>query len=271
MKSMTGFVRETFNEDNYGTVMIEIKSLNGKNLNPVFHIPDEMSSLEMKMRKLLRTHYDRGTVFISIKTDYSANFMKRLLSEKLEKINIIAEDFPDNQYLPLILPSFMQDIEDVKILNSSIEQSVLEHFDSALDSIDKMRSREGTLIEKDLMNYCNKIEQILEPIEKVKDSIIDEKKQKLRQMIDDNDQLIMDNILLYADKIDISEEISRLIFHIEKVRNASSGSTVYFVLQEMHREINTMGSKSDSMEIKNAVIGVKEIIEKMKEQVMNIE
>ncbi|MDY6787512.1 MAG: DUF1732 domain-containing protein [candidate division WOR-3 bacterium] len=271
MRSMTGFVRETFNEDSYGTVMIEIKSLNGKNLSPVFRIPEEMNSLEMKMRKLLRDHYERGTVFISIKTDYSAGFMKNLLSEKLKKINIIAEDFPDNSYLPLILPSFMQDMQNINTLNSSTEQSILEHFNSALDKIDIMRNREGTLIEDDLINYCSEIEDILEPVDKVKDSIVEEKKLKLREMIEDNDQLIMDNILLYADKIDISEELSRLRFHIEKVKNASSGSTVYFVLQEMHREINTMGSKSDSMEIKEAVIGVKEIIEKMKEQVMNIE
>ncbi|MFO8061441.1 MAG: DUF1732 domain-containing protein [bacterium] len=271
MKSMTGFVRNTFNKDNYGTVMIEIKSLNGKNLNPVFRMPDEMNSLEMKMRKLLKAHYERGTVFISIKTDYSADFMKNLLSEKLKKINIIAEGLPDNQYLSLILPSFMEDMQNISTLSSSIEQCILEHFESALDKIDIMRSREGTLIENDLMNYCNEIEDILEPVEKVKERIIEEKKQKLSEMIDDNDQLIMDNIMLYADKIDISEEISRLRFHIEKVKNASSGSTVHFVLQEMHREINTMGSKSDSMEIKEAVIGVKEIIEKMKEQVMNIE
>lgn len=269
MKSMTGYANGIFRISGYGNCNIEIKSLNGKNLNISVRMPPEMSHLEIDMRKIISKHISRGNLFIYIRTDYSPAYLKRSIAELTERME--ASGINSGNAQEPVLNRFMDMLMPQPELSETAGKSVLRSVNTETKALVKMRSEEGEEIRRELVTYINAIKKSIAIIRKHNGRSVRKKKKKLAELIKDNDQLIKENILIYADKMDISEELQRLESHMNKIRKADRGSKMNFILQEILRETNTIGSKSEDINITDAVISIKEYIEKMKEQALNVE
>ncbi len=271
MKSMTGFSKTFVNIKDYGNVSIEIKTLNSKNININCKTPNELSYLEFQIRKLIRNYIHRGTITCMIKTDYSEQYIKKMLKKRYEILKNVFKDFENNDIMKFIISDFIENNTMIKTIDKKTEKKIFAQIQKTLKEVIKFRVKEGGEIRKEYDDYIKLMNDYIKVIEKEYPKSIKKRIKKLKQLIKHNDELMKENILLYADKIDISEEISRFKSHLKKLKKENKGTSLNFILQELLRETNTIGSKSESIIITNNVIKIKEIIEKMKEQVLNIE
>ncbi|MCK4524316.1 DUF1732 domain-containing protein [candidate division WOR-3 bacterium] len=270
MKSMTGYAKKSFFIKNYGNITIEMKTLNGKNLNINVKLPYELSKLEIGLRKNISGTVKRGNVYFGIKTDYTTSFISGTIKEIMKRIKALNLR-TDNNLQNLIVTKYMDMLMPEMIIGKKTEKQILLNSNMIIKNLDKMRITEGREISVEINKYLKIIEQQRLIIIKNSKKCVKRKEQKLRTLIKKNESLILESILVYADKMDISEELSRLKSHIGKLRSIKSGSSMNFVLQEMLRESNTIGSKSEDIKIISSVITIKENIEKLKEQVLNVE
>lgn len=269
MRSMTGYANGTFPIRGYGNCSIEIKSLNGKNLGISVKLPPELSHLEIDIRKQTAHHIKKGNIFICVKTDYSPAYVKKSVKEMTERIKSLG--IKEGNMNEIILSRFIDLLMPQPAVSDSACRSLLRAIGKLTKNLVLMRQKEGAEISRQMNIYIKSIESEMNIIRKNNGKSVKKKEKKLRDMIRDNDQLIKENILIYADKMDISEELQRMSSHVRKMKNAHRGNAMNFILQEMLRETNTIGSKSEDINITDAVIVIKENIEKLKEQALNVE
>lgn len=290
MKSMTGFSKAEASENGVH-VTIELKSLNGKNLDINCRMPRTMSHKELEIRELVREFVMRGTVSlnVNIELDPTAkqfkfnedaasacyeslnNLKKRLkLKEAVKLENVLA--FSDTFY--------KQEQSEDEVLQFKL---IMKALRQGLKNLDAMKFREGQQISKDIINRMKKIQDGVKKVEQFSLEKLPVERERLRQRIaqlfesDEIDEHRLQlEIVLLADKLDVSEECTRLdshfkfFFEMQKSKD-SEGRKINFLLQEMHREINTIGSKSNDATISQYVVGIKEDLERIREQVQNIE
>jgi len=292
IKSMTSFGRAQSEEGKDLCFSIEMKSVNHRYLDINIRMPRIMLALEEKVRNIISRKLSRGKVdvFINYK-NYGDNAGKTNLNMKLARdyyeclkqiqneLDIIDDistskiaRFPD--VITLVEPEENLD----NILN---EISTL--IESALDLMEEMRGREGEKLKEDILAKVQMIEIYVEEIEKVSDGIPKSYKKKLQERlnqllseVDIDESRIALEVAILSDKAAVDEEITRLRSHLSQIKSTLEleepiGRKLDFIIQEMNREANTIASKSIDIDMTNKVIEIKNTIEKIREQVQNIE
>lgn len=289
---MTGYSKAEVTENGI-TASIELKSLNGKTLDITCRLPRNLNHKEIELRELLKANIARGTVSIYInvqRQEEIRNFEFNADAAKAcyEKLNDFRASMKLKETVKLehvlhfssMFPS--QEKDD----DSENEWNVVKlALRNAVIALNKMKTNEGTQISKDMLARMKKIAGTIDKIETISTNNIPEERDRLRQKVAqlfDSDEIdehrIQMELVLIADKLDISEECVRMRSHIKfffdafKQENKEPvGRKLNFLMQEMNREVNTIGSKSNDTEIAHLVVATKEELEKVREQLQNIE
>lgn len=291
MKSMTGFGRAKLEKNNciYG---IEIKSVNHKYNDIQIKLPRSLSYLEEDIKKVVSSNISRGKIDVYVtfenysETGKEVIINEELVKEYLEKFRKISEDNNLNINIPVTEITKLPDVLTLKQIDEEediIKNEVLECLKEAIDNFISMRMQEGNKIKEDLKIRIDKIEKEVEEISKYSTRLVEEYVVKLEERIKeilktnivDESRLAME-VVLYADKCSVEEELTRLKSHIMQFNELLEetvpiGKKIDFLIQEMNRETNTIGSKSGSLNITNIVINIKTELEDIREQVQNIE
>lgn len=291
-KSMTGFGIGEF-KDQYYNLSVECKTINHKYLDINPRMPRKLSFLEDKLRFLIKDHLSRGRVDIFVKFETVTSVGSQLVYDaELAKqyyhiLKNIKTDFGLEEPISPVDIAKFPDV--VKITEVEDDEEILwnmlsEATNKALENLCNMRIIEGQKLEKDILARADLLEGSVCDLEKYTESIEKEYKEKLyiriSELLDDpkvvDEYRLAQEVAIYADKSNITEEIVRFKSHINQLRdtvtaNESVGRKMDFLIQEMNREVNTMGSKSSDVSIANLVINMKAELEKIREQVQNIE
>lgn len=292
MKSMTGFGRAKL-EKNDRIYNIEIKSVNHKYSDISVKLPKSLIYVEDKIKKQISLKIARGKidVFVSFE-NYSAKGKDIIVNEELvkkylEKFKLLAEQNNLSQEIPVAeirkLPEVLT-IKETEDEEDTIQSELLECLEQAINNFVEMREAEANKIKEDLEARINDVEQSVQKISTYSTRLVEEYVVKLEERIKeilktdviDEARLAME-VVLYADKCSVEEELTRLKSHIDQFRTLINskegpvGKKLDFLIQEMNRETNTMGSKSGSLEITNLVVDIKTKLEDIREQIQNIE
>lgn len=292
IKSMTGFGREGYTDETI-SIELEMKSVNSRFLDISIRMPNQFNFLEDTIRKVIKNYIYRGRVEVFIRSS-KKNLVKSDIIVDLEvakqmKLNlqniIDSTGISSNVELSDILKN--EDVLSYKapdLEDEYLEGIVINCLQKTIQALDEMRVKEGDNLSRVLFDYVDELEKNLVKISSLSSDLTTEYRDKLKEsitkLLDGNHPLdedkLANEIVFYADRADIQEEIQRMKSHINLFRESmeikeSVGKKLDFITQEMLRETNTIGSKSNKEEITNLVIEQKTIIEKIKEQVQNIE
>ncbi|MDQ2747164.1 MAG: YicC family protein [Acidobacteriota bacterium] len=292
MKSMTGFGRGASADENLA-VAVEIKTVNNRFLDLNLRLSSELQSLEANLKRIIQNRLSRGRVDVFINYERTGEIVYELnrplitgyisaLKQMQTEFNLAGE--PDFNYIARLPNALQPKAED---LSAEFTKAVETAVEIALDELEKMREVEGASLKKDLENLLNEIENHLPTIEAESATVADEYQQRLKKRIENflskNDlQIEIDQsrlaqeVAYLADKSDISEEITRLKSHIEQYRGIINedkevGKQLDFLTQELNREANTIASKTNNLTVKEAALQIKSAIEKIREQIQNVE
>ena len=290
--SMTGFGRGEFKNDNYH-FLVECKTINHKYCDINVRLPRKISFLEDKRRNYVKNFVKRGRVDLYIKLDLIGS----------EDVNLKFDDKLATQYVNILkeIKDKFDLQDDISVMNvakfpeivkceekeedEDLYWSMLkEALDMSMEKLTQMRKEEGEKLAIDTIERCDILANLIDEIEKYSNTVVDEYREKLNNRISEileNPSIIDENrlaqeVAIFADKSSITEEIVRFRSHIEQLRktvekNDSIGRKIDFLIQEMNREVNTTGSKSSNINITNLVVEVKSELEKIREQIQNIE
>lgn len=291
MRSMTGFGRAEAEQDGR-KVTLELKTVNHRFLDLNIRIPRALGFAEETVRKGIKEKLSRGHVDVFVSYSAVSSDAKTakadigLMRSYLHAAQQAAKEVGITDDLAL---SHLIRIPDVIMIEEAPEDEdrltriVRDALALALTSLEQMRLREGEELKNNLLFCLNELESIVATIDGRKGLVATEYAERLRQRLsellagsDIDETRFNTEIAMLADRSDISEEIVRLITHIGQFRQAAGeegavGRKLDFMVQEMNRELNTIGSKSGDMTITNAVIAGKSVVEKIREQVQNIE
>lgn len=293
LKSMTGYGRSEFVDENYH-LSFEMKAVNHKFLDIQVKLPYFLNFCEEDIKKVVRKKLSRGRVdiFIRGKQKFSENnsvldVNYELASAYFEAYKSISTKLGIDASVGIghiVRNDNVVEVKTSEIDEEYLKNNVLESVEKAVDELVSMRIVEGENLNKDLLDnlsaFENNLENIIERKEDVLNNQIDRLKLKLNEFCGELSESEVNRlnleVIFYTDKLDISEEITRLNSHIQnfkKFLNLESqvGKKIEFLLQEMNREINTIASKSNNYAISTYVIEMKVIIEKLREQIQNVE
>ncbi|MGI6096005.1 MAG: YicC/YloC family endoribonuclease [Lachnospiraceae bacterium] len=291
IKSMTGFGRAEVSDETR-KMTVEIKSVNHRYLDFNIKMPKKFSFFESSIRNLLKTYMQRGKVDIFITyEDYTQNRMavkynSELAGEYFTYLRQIADEFQlSNEITAVALSRYPEVLTmeeqtmDEKELWALMERVISQ----AAEQFVQERTKEGENLKKDLFQKLDGMLEKVEMIEKRAPEILAEYRQKLydktKELLEDSqidESRIAAEVVLFADKICTDEETVRLKSHIHNMKNVLEagegiGRKLDFIAQEMNREANTILSKANDMEVSNVAIDLKTEIEKVREQIQNIE
>ncbi|WP_101843828.1 YicC/YloC family endoribonuclease [Halobacillus sp. Marseille-P3879] len=292
IRSMTGYGRQSIQWNNIkGT--IEIRSVNHRFFDFSPKIPRSLLFMEEKLKKITASKITRGHVdiFINLEgeglTTAQLQVDEDLVRQYKEQLHILKSKYELTGEITIDMVAKLDNVFTISEsdnfnheLTAMFEKAVLEALDNLMD----MREREGTELKEDLVNRLKTLSGIVQRVEARREHVVKEYKEKIKQRIEDytqepitgDDQKVLQEVALLAEKGDITEEVTRIYSHIEQFymalhKGGVTGRTLDFIVQEFHREINTIGSKSNDSELSNQVVKMKSEIEKIKEQVQNIE
>jgi uncharacterized protein (TIGR00255 family) len=293
MRSMTGYGRGAADVNEHGLrIEIEITSVNRKTLDPNVSCPREWSGLDQQCNEWLKGAFQRGRVNIQIKVESTEGQQHGLvwdaksMDESLKRLSTYAESrghpFEIDSHLLLDLAKTLKDSSGLPDWKE-IEAEIKTAFDVALADIDVMRIAEGKALAEDLNQRLDDLDALTNQIAghakktvgAYQDALLERLKQ-LKLELDLSDERVLKEVAIFADRSDISEELTRLRSHFEQFRefiqsDEATGRKMDFLCQEIHREFNTTGSKSSPIEITRGVIEGKNALERIREQVQNIE
>jgi len=292
MRSMTGYSKHIF-ENELFKILIEIKSVNNKSLNLRIKIPYILNFMENQIKTLVGKYINRGSIDLRIefedKSEKQASFTynEKLATSLLFTLNQMETDlnlkFTD-KLDSLIKYGNLIEKSDVDSNEETYVNFILENLVEALEKKNQMKSEEGDRLESFFDEKLSLLKNFYNEILVLKDEVVKEYREKLilrlnniREDVKFKEEDILKEILIFADRSDISEEISRLASHLEALENLINsksneiGKKLDFILQEIFRELNTMGVKSNYYPISKLVVEAKSEVEKIREQGMNIE
>jgi uncharacterized protein (TIGR00255 family) len=292
MKSMTGFGRGAFSSEAFG-VTVEIKTVNNRYLDIHLRLGQELSALEMFVRKRVGARLSRGRVDLNINFDrtgaatYEVN--RPLIAGYVEALREIKEelglageiDVNSLARVPGVLSAARDSFDEQNM--AGVESAL----DQALDSLEQMRASEGAALAAEMRVRVAKIEAEVPNIEAAAAGLADAYRQRLQkrvteliargsQAVELDAGRLAQEVAYLADRSDISEELARLRSHLEQFRSSIEadgevGKRLDFLLQELNREANTVLSKSTEIAIKDSALAIKAEVEKLREQVQNVE
>ena len=283
---MTGFAKQTC-EAGEKRYTIEIKTLNSKNLDINIRIPATLHSKELELRSQL-SRLERGKIDVFITEENTQNDSTTLngdlLTSRFQQAQQLAQQLGCHEtnllQTLLTMPDLWASATDTDIPDS--EWTLLSQaFDQAIDLVQQFRLEEGTILAADFVKHVDLIEQKLNAIPPYENERIETAKERIRRYFAESAIKEADpnrfeqELIYYLEKLDITEEKIRLAKHIDYFRSTmdteeSSGKKLGFIAQEMGREINTIGSKANHVEIQKLVVQMKDELEKIKEQLGNI-
>jgi uncharacterized protein (TIGR00255 family) len=292
IESMTGFGRGDAHK-NGTTVSVEIRSVNNRYCEVTFKMPSLLQQKEHEFRDLIQKNFERGKFNILITLESSDAMEPALVINEqavlayTKVLNQLRETTSIEQ--PVSLDHFLhfndlftsRQVSDEEV--ALVYELALTACRKAIDEIRTMRRQEGKYLADDMISRLSNIGSIIENVRSIASGRIEDARTRFRERIAamvtdesfDPDRLELE-IAILADKLDITEEVVRLDAHLKffteaMQNNEASGRKLNFLLQEMLREINTIGSKSYNADIAHHVVNVKETLEKIREQVQNIE
>lgn len=291
IRSMTGFGRSEFIDENK-KIVIEIKSVNHRYCDINIKMPRKFNQFEAAMRNVLKDYIVRGKVDVFVtyedfaKSNLVVKYNKEIASEYIDHLEQMREDFGLTEELkPTVIADFPEvfSLEEKTELDSSLYDDIEKTLREAGQRFSDARAAEGENLKNDLMQKLDEMAAMVAEIERMSPELISAYKVKLTEKVRDlieagaiDEQRIAAEVVLYADKICVDEEIVRLKSHINSVGKILAdggdvGRKLDFIVQEMNRESNTILSKSDSLEVTDIGIAMKTCIEKIREQIQNLE
>lgn len=290
-KSMTGYGKNVYTDDTC-KIVVEIKSVNSRYLEFINKIPRSLNYFEDSIRKAINDKVKRGRVETFIQFDAYSQDTACSMDEKMvvyyknhfediEKKTGIKNDMAMSAYINL--PNILTKNDNI---DDNLQEKIIYTLKGAVDNLNIMRENEGSKIAKDLKNRANNLKDLTAKLEAytqdIEKTVFEKLQKKITELLSqvgleaDNSKII-EQAAFYADKMNVTEEIVRLYSHIEQLDeflnqdSVEIGKKIDFLLQEMNREINTVGSKSQKSEIISLVVDIKSEIEKIREQIQNIE
>lgn len=291
IKSMTGFGRSEIVKGNR-KISVEIKSVNHRYLEAGIKMPKKLNVFESRMRDLLKKYATRGKIdiFINYEDDSESQvnlkFNQNIADEYMAIFNNMSEKYNlKNDMTVGGLARFPEVItmDEVQEDEEELWYFIEEAMKAALEQFVNTRILEGENLKKDLLGKLDHMEELVAFVEKRSPEIMKEYRSKLESKVKEllgdttiDESRIATEVIIYADKICVDEETVRLRSHIEHARKCLNedggiGRKMDFIAQEMNREANTTLSKANDIEISNAAIDLKTEIEKVREQIQNIE
>ena len=293
MNSMTGFGRATQIVDGLQCI-IEIKSVNSRFLDLNIRSPKQVNSVEHSIRKCIQKTIHRGKVDVFVTLQDVADREKQFiinssLKHQIQDLLVSEGFYREPQEVPLsavmaISNDWVQ-IQDSEVTEDVLQSLVTDTTTNALNALVSMRQSEGIHIQQDLLHRLSQMTNIIEDINSHKADAVIAYKENLRTKMMDcveglditaNEDRLLQEVAIMADKTDITEEIVRFRSHVVQLTNTLKmdepiGRKLDFIIQEMNREVNTIGSKAMDITLTDYVVQLKCELEKVREQVQNIE
>ena len=287
IRSMTAFARIDVQE-NYGQICWELRSVNHRYLDISVRLPENFRRLEVTIREHIQKHLKRGKIDCTLyfKQNESNNSQLEInpeivqeLSQAIQQINsITGNPTPPNPIeilrWPDVLVTKTLDIEE-------IGETVLQHFDTGLTELLTQREREGAQLATFIQQRCTAITAQIEQIRQDLPTILQEQRERiekrLSELLELNSERIEQEIVIVAQKMDVAEELDRMETHLAEInkvlnnKNQAVGRRLDFLVQELHREANTLGAKSNHINTSHHSVELKVLIDQMREQTQNIE
>lgn len=292
MNSMTGFGSGRAANEQLD-VTIEMKSVNSRYCDIICKLPRLFTAVEDEIRRMVKGSLARGKIEVSI--SYKSGTKGRTLtvdSALVQEVRraLVREGFyGSEQEVPLSAVTAVSNecfsVEEVDITPDTIAMLAMKAAEEAITNLLKMRAKEGEALRLDIEARLQTLENIVEAIDCHKTDVLTAYEERLRRRLDDmlsalgktvDEDRILQEVAIMADKTDISEEIVRFGSHVVQLRNTLNdtepiGRKLDFLIQEMNREVNTMGSKGADLSITDRVVALKCELEKIREQIQNIE
>lgn len=284
--SMTGFGKITESLENK-KITIELRSLNSKSLDLTTRIPQEYRELEADLRSIVASGLDRGKIDLSISAEQNGvsknvTINKPLALSYIKDLTELQQlaELPQSDILSIVakLPDvFMSEKAE---LNASEKAFVLELAEQAVNQLNEFRRQEGIALEREFLEQIQQIQSNLEQVPAFEHERIITIKERIKRNLEElntavnyDSNRLEQELIFYMEKLDVSEEKMRLQNHltyfVDTMSTEKSGKKLGFIAQEIGREINTLGSKSNHVEMQKLVVNMKDSLEKIKEQVLN--
>ena len=283
IQSMTGFGKSTLQLPTK-KISIEIKSLNSKSLDLNARMPNQYREKELDMRKLIASSLMRGKVDFSLYIETTSDDTTSAINSEVVKSymqqlkQVVASDDTELLKMAIKMPDALKTVREE--IDETEYDSILNTLKEALVEINRFRTDEGKALEDDFNLRISNIKNLLEDVIKIDPDRINQVKERLRKGIEELKESVDENrfeqeLVYYIEKYDITEEKTRLDNHLsyftETINSAdSNGKKLGFISQEIGREINTIGSKSNYAPMQQLVVQMKDELEKIKEQLLNV-
>lgn len=292
VRSMTGYGKHSTHVKDT-QIVVEVRSVNHRFLDISTKLPHNLLFMEEKLKRQVKRKLERGRVDVFVTIEGEGFFEKKvevdynLLDQYVEKWKEVKGRYQLTEDVSIDMVSKLDDIFTVMEMEedtNALQQSLLDAIDTALERLLAMRVEEGVRLREDFEKRLDTITEILVKLEDKRPRIVEEYREKIRERIeeyagealDPDESRVLQEVALLAEKGDVTEELTRMKSHVKQfkatlARHDAIGRTMDFIVQEMHREVNTIGSKSNDVEVSEWVVALKSEIEKVKEQVQNVE
>lgn len=292
MRSMTGYAKLSSENDRF-RLILEIKSVNNKNLALKIKLPYNLNFMDNHIRLKVAEYVTRGSVDLRVdlydKEDNckKITYDKALANDCMNVLNQMEEDFNEKfqNKLDLLVKNFsVINKDETDSDEGEYKTYILSKLDELLPSFIETKQVEGDRLQEFFQEHLIKIEKNIQEIKSMTTEVIIRYKQKLldnikllEKDVNVSEEDILKEVLIFSDRVDISEELSRLESHLQQLKieliskEKAIGKKIEFILQEILRELNTTGVKSNMYEISKLIVDSKNNLEKMREQIMNIE
>ena len=288
--SMTGFGRSRAESERF-SVTVEVKTVNHRFCEFHIRMPRQLLKTEEKIKKKLGEHIKRGRVevFVTLEGEgivsRSVHIDWKALDELVHHISEIKNRYSitgEIELRDIVSREEIIHIEEIEAENEELELLVLSAVEDAGSQLVQMRRLEGSALEKDVLQHIEQLKENISSVNKLAPNVVEQYRERLHKKMAEfmdnqtDEDRILTEVAFFADKADISEEIARLESHVSQFKdivktNEPLGRKLDFLLQEMNREVNTIGSKANDSRIAREVVEMKSLLEKVKEQVQNIE
>lgn len=292
MKSMTGYGRGSADGEHFA-VSVDLKTVNNRFLDVHLRLSGELSSLEPVIKRRISSRLSRGRVDVTVnfeKTSQTAYELNRpLIAGYVNALRDMQKEFSIGGEVDINvlarLPGALQPTRDA--IGDDAIAGIEKALDEGLDELERMRSQEGETLRREMAERIDKIDALVPTIENAAAGLVDAYRERLQkrigelvnrggQLIEVDPARLAQEVAYLSDRSDVSEEMVRLRSHLTQFRealnsNGETGKMLDFLLQELNREANTTLSKSTDMSIKEAALAIKAEVEKIREQVQNVE
>lgn len=292
LSSMTGFGKQVIEQEEY-QITVEMRSVNNRFLDITIKMPRSFYYLEEKLKKIIKNYFKRGKIEVYISIQGQGSIHKNvhvdweILGQYVDRVEEIKQHYPIKGELNIEQLVNLEDIfivEEEEMQDETLTTNLLQAVEESCRKLLEMRRAEGTFLEQDLEERLQVLEDTMNHLQHVRPKVIETYRERISKRITEHlaeyntidEARIMQEVAILAEKGDITEELTRLQSHINQMKNTlkeegSVGRKLDFICQEMHREANTIGSKATAAEINGLDVILKTEIEKIKEQIQNIE